>query len=286
MAVGLASRPENETEFPFTEADFKFLASIVYEYSGIVLNRNKMNMVYSRLVRRLRAHNLNSVAAYCALLKNNPGAEMGDFINAITTNLTRFFREEHHFEHLIAKAVPKIIARGGPKRLRIWSAGCSSGEEPYSIAMTLAEHCAEALRHWDVKILATDLDSNMVRTGTAGIYTESSTANIERRYLNKYFAVEPTSKGKVRVSDEVRRMITFKQLNLLGSWPMSGPFDVIFCRNVMIYFDGPTKTDLVHRFASVLPEDGWLYVGHSETLLDRDLPFRSKGQTIYQKVTV
>lgn len=285
MATSSVVRQADEKEFPFTLKEFRFLSALVYERAGIVLKDHKMNMVYSRLARRLRELGLETFSDYCALLQRDAeGAEIGVLINAITTNLTRFFREEHHFEHLAGTVLCEVedhARSAGRNRLRIWSAGCSSGEEPYSIAMTLTNRFPR-LSSWNAKILATDLDTSMVAKGKAGVYPAADLEGLPAGYRKRFFGSggEP---GKSVASDPLKKLITFKQLNLLGAWPMKGPFDAIFCRNVMIYFDEPTKAKLVRRFATMLRPGGWLYIGHSETLLEGGDTFELQGRTIYRR---
>lgn len=273
-------------EFAFGDDDFNYISSTVYEQTGIVLKAHKKNMVYSRLSRRLRELNLPGFADYCALLKDRRGGdEIGHLINAITTNLTRFFREPHHFDHLRDVVVPELAqlsAANGQNRLRIWSAGCSSGEEPYSIAMTLT-HAMPRLKTWDARILATDLDTTMVRKGREGVYPGSVLADLPKKKRTRFFTRVPGYGGHFRASDDMRSLIAFKKLNLLGPWPMKGPFDAIYCRNVMIYFDEATKAALIDRFSKLLRPGGWLYIGHSETLLDVQSQFELKGRTIYRR---
>ncbi|WP_407049773.1 CheR family methyltransferase [Methyloraptor flagellatus] len=271
-----------EREFPFGDAEFAFIAELVFARSGIVLGPSKQNMVYSRLVRRLRELGLPTFSDYCDLVGSPDGAdEIGHLINAITTNLTRFFRENHHFEHLGATVVPDLAKRDA-RRIRIWSAGCSSGEEPYSIAITVADRLA-GLGSFDVKILATDLDTNMVAHGRAGIYGRAALEGVPGATVAKHFKREPGG-DRFAVRPPARDLITFKPLNLLGPWPMKGPFDAIFCRNVMIYFDNPTKFELVRRFSELLAPGGWLYIGHAETLLGQQEIFKTAGRTIYRKI--
>lgn len=270
-----AARAADDREFPFGEREFRFIASFIYEASGIVLADGKKNMVYARLARRLRELDLNSFADYCALLKSPAGvAEHGVLINALTTNLTKFFREDHHFQHFATTVLPAVGARA-----RVWSAGCSSGEEPYSIALT-ARAALNDIDRRDFKVLATDLDTNMVARGRSGLYPASALDDIPAQHHRQFMEAG----SEVRVGRETQALITFKPLNLLGPWPMKGPFDAIFCRNVMIYFDGPTKQTLVERFATLLKPRGWLYIGHSETLLDQGSAFHACGRTIYRKV--
>ncbi len=285
--LGSVPLPANGLEFPFTEADYQTIVSIVYERSGIVLAAHKRDMTYSRLARRLRALGLRSFRDYCALLSRKESNETGFLINAITTNLTKFFRESHHFEHLEKEVFPALtnFSRGESKpHIRVWSAGCSSGEEPYSIAMTAIAARQQICRDWDLRILATDLDTAMLRKAKAGIYAEALLGDVPARMRSRFFeAPAGEDASAVPVSKAVQNLITFKQLNLLGPWPMSGQFDAIFCRNVMIYFDAKTKNTLIERFHAILKDGGWLYVGHSESLLDHAALFKLRGRTIYQK---
>lgn len=280
--------PVVEREFPFSDRDFSYLSSLVRERSGIVLGANKRNMVYARLARRLRELGLRSFAEYCKFVQSEAGAaEIGAMINAVTTNLTRFFREPHHFEDLRRAVLTRATARakrGGQMRLRVWSAGCSSGEEPYSIAMTIADGLP-SLAQWDARILATDLDSSMVAKARAGSYPASALADLPKATRSRYFRAQRCQGvACLTVTEQLRRMVVFKELNLLGRWPMSGPFDVIFCRNVMIYFDAATKSELVRRFADLLEPGASLYVGHSELLLDQQCNFRLDRNTIYRRI--
>jgi chemotaxis protein methyltransferase CheR len=268
-------------EFEFSDEDFQALRRLVREVTGISLSEQKRELVYGRLARRLRALNLRSFREYRTLLSQDDGRELVQLCNAITTNLTAFFREPHHFEHL-----RREVAQWGQasKRLRVWSAGCSSGEEPYSIAITVTEALPDIAER-DAKILATDLDTNMVSTAQDGIYPAASLDDMPKGRRVRFF--ERTSRGResasISVAQPVRRLITFKQLNLIGEWPMKGPFDAIFCRNVMIYFDGPTKANLVKRFVNLLKPGGFLYIGHSETLLEKQSGLHITGPTIYRK---
>jgi chemotaxis protein methyltransferase CheR len=284
----VAPATAGEREFPFSDRDFRYLSSFVHERSGIVLGAHKRNMVYGRLARRLRELGLRSFGEYCELIQSDSGAdEIGSLINAVTTNLTRFFREPHHFadlRHAVLRHAAVEAARGRPRRLRLWSAGCSSGEEPYSIAMTVADGLP-GLAQWDVRILATDLDSSMVDRARTGRYPAEALADLPKATRTRHFAPERGgNRQRFVVADGLRRLIAFKELNLLDPWPMNGPFDAIFCRNVMIYFDAATKAELVRRFADLLKAGGSLYVGHSESLLDHRHSFQLIRQTIYRRV--
>jgi len=270
-------REASEREFAFSDNDFKFITELVSKRTGIVLQERKRDMVYSRLARRLRALNIQNFADYCTLLTSDNPEEITNFVNAITTNLTGFFREGHHFEHLHHLITSKT---GSDKTLRIWSAGCSTGQEPYSIAMTVLDALPN-IAAWDVKILATDIDTNVLGKGAAGIYATKDAESISPAYLREY----TTSQGdKLLMSDKLKRLIHFKQLNLLGAWPMKGPFDIIFCRNVVIYFDKPTQRDLFNRYATILKPAATLYIGHSENLSNVCDRFELVGRTIYKKI--
>ena len=284
MSITAPAHRRTDREFAFDDRDFRDLAKLVRAQTGIVLSDAKRELVYGRLARRLRALGLESFSAYRSLLAGPEGPlEMGRMINAVTTNLTSFFREPHHFEFLAANVLKPAQAAGArPKRLRIWSAGCSSGEEPYSIAMTLRATIAD-LDRWDALILATDIDTDMVASGAEGIYAEGRDDGVPNAYRSRF--VERLPDGRAAMSDTLRSLIRFKQLNLMEDWPMRGPFDVIFCRNVVIYFDKPTQSRLFDRFADLLTPDGWLIVGHSESLFRVTERFKPVGRTIYQRIS-
>ena len=276
---------EREREFHFSDKEFKFISNLVGERTGIVLSEAKRQMVYGRLSRRLRQLNLTKFSDYCDMLTSGHEGELIEFTNAITTNLTAFFRENHHFEYLKGTVLPELIRKNAhTKRLRIWSAGCSSGEEPYSIAMCVREMLPKS-SGWDVKILATDLDSNMVQRGKNGVYTservEGLTPARMKRWVKKGTG---ENSDKVRMSDELRELITFKELNLMENWPIKGPFDFMFCRNVVIYFNKDTQRILFDRYADLLKSDAHLFIGHSESLNKVTDRFALLGKTIYQKV--
>ncbi len=265
------------TEFLMTKQDFRYIRELAYESTGIVLADHKWDMIYSRLAKRVRKLKLTSFKAYCAYLNNNKHLELTNFINALTTNLTSFFREPHHFEFLKNTAVKEFKAhhqRG--RRIRVWSSACSTGQEPYSMAASLyPEFDSDS---WDLKILATDLDSNVLQKAKDGVYQDG--AGLSKRHRKQWFL----KRGEeLEASPELKSRLFFKQLNLLSEWPMSGPFDAIFCRNVLIYFDQKTKQGLIHRFAEKLRPGGYLFLGHSESLHQMDTDFKLLGNTIYQR---
>lgn len=281
-APAVANPAPKAREFKFSDKDFRTIKQIVHEHSGIALSDAKQDLVYGRLSRRLRHHGLNSFRDYCALLTDSrDDTEFNEFINAITTNLTSFFRENHHFDFLAGQALPALLRENrASRRIRIWSAGCSTGEEPYSIAMVVAE---QVPADWDVRILATDLDSNVVAKAAAGVYGMERVEGIpierKRRWLLKGGGGQ---QGLVRVRDELRDLITFRQLNLMHDWPFKGPFDLVFCRNVVIYFDKDTQRVLFKRFADKLARHGYLFLGHSETLHNVSDRFSLLGKTVYR----
>ena len=271
-------------EFPFTDKDFSFIQVLVAERTGIVLSEIKRTMVYSRIARRIRECGVSTFEEYCQLLKSGDESELISFTNAITTNLTSFFRESHHFEYLANTVLPELEKNKKNKRIRIWSAGCSSGEEPYSIAMTVQDYFANK-PGWDIKILASDLDFDMVERASGGIYKEDRVTGLDKKHLRNYVKKgKGDLQGSVKMDRRLMEMITFKQLNLLHEWPFKGPFDFMFCRNVVIYFNKETQKELFDRYADHLPDNAPLFIGHSESLFKVTDRFKSMGQTIYRKV--
>jgi chemotaxis protein methyltransferase CheR len=275
---------EKDREFELTDRDYEFLRDLVGKQTGIVLGGHKRQLVYGRLARRLRELGLATFAQYCNYVQQNHESELTELVNAITTNLTSFFRENHHFEHLADAALTDILARNASRRrLRIWSAGCSTGEEPYSIAMTLAETIPDIAR-WDVRVLATDIDSQVLAKAASGVYPEDRVKDIAPQRMRRWFRRGSGPRaGQVKITEEIQSLISFRQLNLMEQWPMQGPFDIIFCRNVVIYFDKETQKKLFNRYADILVPEGYLYVGHSESLFKTCDRFRLIGRTIYQK---
>lgn len=268
-------------EFEFTDGDFRTIADLIRRHAGISLSDAKRNLVYGRLVRRLRSRGISRFSDYCALLERDGGDEMEHFVNSLTTNLTSFLREPHHFEFLQHEWLPTAI-RTGRTALRAWSAGCSTGEEPYSIAMTLAEELPDGI---EARILATDLDSSAVATGEAGVYPAERVAGLSRQRIRRWFQRGVgENEGLVRVRGRLREMITFRKLNLIDDWPMRSSFDFIFCRNVVIYFDKSVQRILFDRMADYLVPGGYLFIGHSESLYKVTDRFEPLGNTVYRRV--
>ncbi len=265
-------------EFEFTPADFRRISGLIYERAGIVLSPVKSDMVYNRLSRRLRHHGLSSFAEYIGLLTQRDGAEWGAFIGALTTHLTSFFREEHHFPILSAH----LAERREAETIHLWSCATSTGEEPYSMAVTAAETFGSL--HPPVSILATDVDNGVLALAREGVYPVDSVRHLPERIQKRYFQWgSGRNKGFVKVRAELQSMITFQAFNLLAPvWPMKEQYDAIFCRNVMIYFDRPTQERILVRSRRQLKHDGLYFVGHSENLNHAEHLFHPCGRTVYR----
>ena len=270
-------------EFDFGNEDFEALRKLVKQLTGINLSDQKRELVYGRLARRLRALQLQSFAEYRHLLAHDGGQEIVQFCNAITTNLTAFFREPHHFDYLREQLLAPMANSGAARRLRIWSAGCSTGEEPYSLAMTILETLPD-VRRWDVRILATDLDSDVLERGRRGVYTEERFRNMTLQRRSRFFRERREREGlSYEASPELKSLITFKQLNLMHALPMRGPLDAIFCRNVVIYFDKDTQRELFGRVAQLQQPGNLLFLGHSESLFKVSEQYSLIGKTVYRR---
>lgn len=261
--------------------EFRAIAAILQEEARITLGEAKVTLVQSRLAKRLRQHGLGSYRDYLRLVRSDE-VERGVMVTALTTNHTHFFRENHHFEHLVSQVLPHLKSKKGP--VRIWSAGCSSGEEVYSIAMCLlGQNPAEAnwIRTADVRLLATDISLPMVEAVHRGIYPEIAADAVPLAYRGRWMR---EAAGGIAIGEQARALVTARVLNLFDPWPMQRQFDVIFCRNVMIYFDEPAKRELEERLVKQLVPGGHLYIGHSERLgRAEEQGMRSCGQTIYRK---
>jgi chemotaxis protein methyltransferase CheR len=267
-----------------TEAQFESISRTVRELCGINLHTGKKELVKARLGKRLRALGLADFGQYLDhVARDASGDELALMLDLLSTNLTYFFREPQHLAYLRADVLPEVLSRHQTdRRLRIWSAGCSSGEEPYSIAITLAETMPD-LDRWDVAILATDLSSRVLRAAREGVYSRERMRQSPAGAMGKYLLSVPGERDAFRVRDDLRAMVQFARLNLMAGWPMKGPFDVIFCRNVMIYFDKPTQARLVERFWEILSPGGTLFIGHSESLAGVRHRFQYVHPTVYRK---
>jgi chemotaxis protein methyltransferase CheR len=263
-------------DLDFTLRDFERVRDLIYRRAGIVMAENKREMVYSRLAKRLRLHGMSRFGDYLDRLETRAESEEWEaFTNALTTNLTAFFREAHHFPVL----AEEIRRRG--TGIKIWCAGASTGEEPYSLAMTVRETLGPAASQ--VRILATDIDTEALNTARAGVYSLETVEKLGEVRCRQFFQRGSGSRaGKARVRPELAAMIDFRPLNLVtGSWSINGPFDIIFCRNVMIYFDRETQTNILRRFSAQMKPDGLLFAGHSENFSFLSQAFRLRGQTVY-----
>ena len=273
-------RAAADREFAFSAADFDRVRKLIYAHAGISLSPAKQDMVYSRLARRLRETRLKTFAEYLNLLERGDKAEWEKFVNSLTTNLTSFFREPHHFP-ILADHLKKLRNKSP---IKIWCSASSTGEEPYSIAMTVVETFGGFTT--PVSIVASDLDTNVLATASKGVYSQDRLDKISPERLSRFFTKGiGTQDGSYVVKPELRRMISFQRLNLLeANWMVRGPLDVLFCRNVMIYFDKPTQYKILSRFAPLMSEDGLLFAGHSESFLHAADLFTSQGKTVYELV--
>ncbi len=269
-----------------TRGEFETICSIVKDQSGIKLETGKEELVKARVSTRLRHLKLDTYAQYLDYLQNTSrGKEIPRLIDAISTNVTSFFREPQHFDYLRETIVPKLVSKAGAGRgrLRIWSAGCSSGEEPYSIAIHLCEGLP-GLANWDAKILATDISEQILERARRAVYSPANIETVPGQLLSRYFErMRGANADEYQVATKVRGLVSFGIVNLMAAWPMKGPFDIIFCRNVMIYFDRPTQVKLVERYRSLLAPGGTLFIGHSESLGGKTDGFRNVQSTVYEK---
>lgn len=265
------------------DPEFRFLSEFVTRRCGITMGEQKRQLLQGRLQRRLRALGLAGFEDYCELLRQDPDSEIGEFMSAVSTNVTSFFRESHHFDYL-AEQFPKWLAERPGGRIRIWSAGCSSGEEPYTLAMVLAEAIEKHHGPVDALILATDLSPAALDTARAGVYPQQRLDGVSEERRKRWFQRGGGAHaGHFRVHPRLQELVRVKPLNLLETWPMQGKFDLILCRNVVIYFDTPTKQRLFERFAAALQPHGKLFLGHSESMNGLSEDFALVGRTIYAK---
>ena len=281
--IPAADRPETasitpQREFHFTQEDFDRVRKLIYDHAGISLAPIKRDMVYSRLARRLRALGFATFGQYLAHLEKGDEHEWETFVNSLTTNLTSFFRENHHFPILTA-----YLATLSQRPIRIWCSAASTGEEPYSLAIAACEAFGSVTP--PVTILATDIDTNVLATGDRGVYPAERVEKVDPERLHRFFLKGAGKQaGYVRVRPELRKMITFGRFNLLDAqWPRQEPFDVIFCRNVMIYFDKETQYQILKKFMPMLRPEGLFFAGHSESFLHAGDLVRSLGRTVYER---
>lgn len=280
----VASRPKGE--ILLSDADFAAIAKRAYREFGLHLPSTKKDLVYSRLVKRVRQLGFSDFSSYCALLDSPEGeAEQRELLTALTTNVTHFFREGHHFQTLRDTVLPPLLqaARQG-KRVRIWSAGCSAGQEPYSLAFTVLGLCPEVAK-FDVRILATDIDPEILQKAEKGIYPKSELTAIPEPARSKLTQSVEGAGEVFSIDQKVRDLVRFGELNLMRDWPMRGQFDIIFCRNVAIYFDKDTQSRLWQRFNNVLVDGGYLFIGHSERVAGpAEQSLQPVGITTYHKI--
>lgn len=285
MVSGENSAASAAAEFQMTESDFGRAYEILRRLAGVKLDPTKQTLVYARLTKRLRALNMRRFSEYFDFVESEAGErEQIHLVSLLTTHVTKFFREPHHFEFLKNTAVPALMETARKRgRVRLWSAGCSTGEEPYTIAMSLLE-VEPRIAEYDVKILATDIDPISVKTGQQGLYRTDQLGDISPERRRRFFA--PGNGGTSQISDEVRSLVTFRPLNLIqqSGWPMKHPMDVVFCRNTVIYFDSPAQEIVWSRMAQTIRKGGWLMIGHSERVSEtRKADFTLCGITTYQR---
>lgn len=267
------------TECELTPAQFNRIIDLLHEHAGIRMREGKEGLVRARLTKRLRALGFSDFDAYLSFVEKEPGQrEFAEMIDALTTNKTSFLREATHFDYLRDEVFPQLSGK-----VRIWSAGCSSGEEPYTLAMLSQSHLANATG--DVKILATDISHRVLATAKAGLYGADQLGDVPAPWLQQYWTRRPDAGGRVlyEAGPALKRLVHFAKLNLMAPWPMRGPFDAIFCRNVMIYFDKATQQRLVERYWGLLRPGGHLFVGHSESLTGLAHRFRYVQPAVYVK---
>jgi chemotaxis protein methyltransferase CheR len=265
-------------EFHFSKNDFDKVCKLIYDHAGISLGESKQELVYSRLSRRLRATGIQTFGEYLKLLESNNEKEWEEFANSLTTNLTSFFREGHHFP-LLATYLKSLSAKSS---INIWCSAASTGEEPYTIAMTVLDALGRSASK--VHIVATDIDTKVLATAQAGVYSVDRIEKLPEDVVKRHFLRgKGAQEGMVRVRPELKELITFQRLNLLDkTWPIRGPFDVLFCRNVMIYFDKPTQLSILQKFAPMMTSEGLLFAGHSESFHNAEDYFKLRGKTVYE----
>jgi len=274
------AQPSDQIPDSISDRDFSEIVRITLDVSGISIDDSKRPMIFSRFSRRLRELQLSSFEEYIDLLKCGDQEEYTSFINTVTTNLTYFFREPHHFDFLRQSAIPALIERNkSSKRLRFWSSACSSGQEAYSLAIVASEE--PKLASWETRILATDIDTEMVKSCTSGNYTQEAIRGLPPQQQSRW--MQPSESGRFQLVDQLRAMLVTKQLNLFSSWPFRSGVDVIFCRNALIYFDEKHQQKLLSKFADYQTPGSYLFLGHSESIKDTSLPYKRVSNTVYER---
>jgi chemotaxis protein methyltransferase CheR len=265
-------------------SDFEFIIQLVYDRCRVRLHEGKQQLIRARLGKRLRHHGFETLGQYCDYLRRGgDDAEVTHLVDALTTNYTQFLREKDHFEFMVKTALPAMLA-GATRRFSVWSAACATGEEPYSLAFYLSEHFPSAAG-WDWRILATDISTKALAVGQGGVYPADRLSSVPPEWWKKYFQ-KGVGKwaGHCRIKPDLASRVAFHQINLLGEYTFQEKFEVIFCRNVMIYFDRPTQEQLVNKLSRHLAPNGYLLIGHSESLNGLNIGLRCLRPSIYQKV--
>lgn len=283
--MSAAARAPGMVDAALAPDDFSMIIALAHSSAGLVVHAHKEAMVRGRLSRRARDLGLASVGDYCAILRSpRLDQELPHLLNALTTNHTSFFRESHHFEHLAEVALPTLMPRGVQEasRFRVWCSAASSGEEPYTIAATIKGFAGgRPLR--DLRILATDIDSEVLKRAEAAVYPATTVEDLSAAQKQSLMLSPAGAPSSFQIGDELRRMLTFRRLNIIEDWPFKGPFEIIFCRNMLIYFDQETKKRIVERFVSILRPGGYLYLGHSEALPYAFAQLEPCGRTVYRR---
>lgn len=284
--MNAAARVPGIVDAALAPDDFRMIIALAHRSAGLVVHAHKEAMVRGRLSRRARDLGLASVGEYCAILRSPElDGELPHLLNALTTNHTSFYREAHHFEHLGQVALPSLMPNGpqDARRFRIWCAAASSGEEPFTIAATV-HGFAQGRPFNDLRILATDIDSEVLKRAEAAVYPASTLEELSPAQKQTFLLRQAGSAGSFQIGEELRRMLAFRRLNIIEEWPFKGPFDIIFCRNMLIYFDQETKKRLVERFVAMLRPGGFLYLGHSEALPFAFAQLEPCGRTVYRRI--
>ncbi len=285
MNVAVRTQPLDDR---LSKRNFDLLAKYIYDYSGIKMPHGKLTMLEGRLRRRLRITGMPTFDSYCDYLFKHGGLDSESIflIDAVTTNKTDFFREPKHFEYMVKMALPDVLAQYGERRLRIWSSACSTGAEPYTLAMVMSDYLAAKAPERDYFVLATDLSTDVLHKAQRGIYTSDLFQPVPGEMMRRYvMPAADKSRHEMRVAPRLRAKVGFARLNLMDShYPVGDPMHIIFCRNVLIYFDKPTQQQVLSRLCANLAPGGYMFIGHSETVSGFDLPIRQVANTVFKRV--